>query len=134
VNSKIKNILKITLFSGIILGTTILFNGSENKKSETTAFSNYEKNNASKDSALTLEGVKLLGLDKKTNITLSEGLTTIHDNSFSDLIELKKIVIPSTVTSIGLNSFSNTPSLMDIIMDYSFQGDNTPKYGFTQVQ
>ena len=133
-NSKIKNILKITLFSGIILGTTILFNGSENKKSETTAFSNYEKNNASKDSALTLEGVKLLGLDKKTNITLSEGLTTIHDNSFSDLIELKKIVIPSTVTSIGLNSFSNTPSLMDIIMDYSFQGDNTPKYGFTQVQ
>ena len=133
-NNKIKNILKITIFSGIFLGTVVLLSGSEIKREETITLSNYEKNNTSKDSVLTLEAVKLLGWDKKTNITLSEGLTTIHDNSFLDLIELKKIVIPSTVTSIGPNSFSNTASLMDITMSFSFQGNNNPKYGFTQEQ
>jgi hypothetical protein len=71
---------------------------------------------------------------KLVDVTLSEGLTTINDNSLSDLPALKKIVIPSTVTSIGPNSFSNTPSLMDITMSSSFKGDDTPKYGFTQVQ
>ena len=133
-NNKIKNILKITIFSGIFLGTVVLLSGSEIKREETITLSNYEKNNASKDSVLTLEAVKLLGWDKKTNITLPEGLTTIHDNSLSNLPVLKKIVIPSTVTSIGLNSFSNTPSLMDITMSSSFQGDDTLKYGFTQAQ
>jgi hypothetical protein len=60
-NNKIKNILKITIFSGIFLGTVVLLSGSEIKREETITLSNYEKNNASKDSVLTLEAVKLLG-------------------------------------------------------------------------
>jgi hypothetical protein len=60
-NNKIKNILKITIFSGIFLGTVVLLNGSESKKEETITLSNYEKNNTSKNSVLTLEVVKLLG-------------------------------------------------------------------------
>jgi hypothetical protein len=61
-NDKIKNIFKITLFSGIILGTTVLLNDSENKKEETTIHSsNYENQNSPKISSLTPEIVKIFG-------------------------------------------------------------------------
>jgi hypothetical protein len=47
---------------------------------------------------------------------------------------IKKIIVPGSVQTIGANSFSGTTQLLDITMSYSFQGDDTLKYGFTQTQ
>ena len=147
-NNKFKNIFKITFFSGIILGTTVFLNTSYNEKKEaiTKETSNLSQSEVYKVSSSKLTSIVIPELVKELNsnifsenvkladITLPEGLTTIHDNALSNLSSLKKIIIPSTVTSIGVNSFANTSSLMDITISSSFKGDDTPKYGFTQVQ
>ncbi len=147
-NNKFKNIFKITFFSGIILGTTVFLNTSYNEKKEaiTKETSNLSQSEVYEVSSSKLTSIVIPELVKELNsnifsenvklaeITLPEGLTTIHDNALSNLTSLKKIIVPSTVKSIGVNSFANTSSLMDITISSSFKGDDTPKYGFTQIQ
>ncbi len=61
--------------------------------------------------------------DTAESITLSEGIANIGMYSFESAVALKKVTIPSTVTTIGKSVFVNTPSLEEIIV-----ADNNANY------
>ncbi|MCM1037606.1 MAG: leucine-rich repeat domain-containing protein [Bacteroides sp.] len=67
-----------------------------------------------------------------TELTLPQGLLTIGESAFSagakDKSSMTKLVIPSSVTSIGNYGFSYLNSLYEIIIDgdYVFSDDNQP--------
>ena len=54
------------------------------------------------------------GGDKVTNITISNGVTSIGANAFSGLKNLTSVTISNSVTSIGSNAFSNCSALRSI--------------------
>ncbi len=56
------------------------------------------------DSLLTIEEEAFRGCPNLTNVSLNEGLLKIADRAFADS-NISKIVIPSTVTEIGLKAF-----------------------------
>ena len=49
-------------------------------------------------------------------VVLAEGLTKVPNNAFLDCPNLKEVVLPSTVTSIGTSSFSGCTSLVSIVI------------------
>jgi hypothetical protein len=66
-------------------------------------------------------------------VILHEGITTINSVAFKNS-GIKKIIIPSSMTSIHASAFRNTTNLTDITMPNHLKGDGTAKYGLTQVQ
>lgn len=63
----------------------------------------------------TLGNSTLYGASNLTECILNEGLNVIHDNVFLNCISLLNITIPSTVTSIGSNTFKGCSGLEYII-------------------
>ena len=112
---------------------------------------------------LNQEEILKLGWDKKSVITLSDwknmlpNVTTISnaflnnkalisieipnkveligDNTFNGAINLNKVTFEpgSKLSAIGLNAFSNTTKLKDIILPYHLKTES-PNFGFTQEQ
>ncbi len=68
------------------------------------------------------EGLPVVGIEKGVfethvelkTVVLPEHLTSIGDNAFSDCINLESISIPDTVVSIGANAFKNCQVLADV--------------------
>lgn len=68
-------------------------------------------------------------LESLTQVTISEGVTTIGDSAFYGA-PITKIVIPSTVTSIGEQAFNHCTALTDI----SILSEKIEKIGFWAFQ
>ena len=77
------------------------------------------------------------------SITLSEGITAISDNLFYGWNALKSVVVPASVTSIGVSAFADCTSLASVtfasgsqlksIGDYAFKNTALTTFAFPEV-
>ncbi len=63
------------------------------------------------DMNITIIGTLFYNNDNITSVELGDNITTIEAGAFNYCDKLAKINIPDSVTSIGSDAFSNTPSL-----------------------
>ena len=70
-----------------------------------------------------------------TSIEIPNKVELIGDNTFNGAINLNKVTFEpgSKLSAIGLNAFSNTTKLKDIILPYHLKTE-LPNFGFTQEQ
>ncbi|MCH5155618.1 MAG: leucine-rich repeat protein [Clostridiales bacterium] len=106
----------ITAFSG----SGVIFT-EEMLKDDTSL--KYDSLNAELDGTLEFATVSaavtaLKNNEELHNVRLAEGITTIDNNAFKDIANLEKVVLPSTLTTIGTYAFSNT-SLKEIFIPKS---------------
>ena len=65
---------------------------------------------------LNIEGESLVSTNKET-IHIPEGVTHIEDGAFSHKINIRKIIMPKTLKSIGKYAFANCYDLVEVIFN-----------------
>ncbi len=81
-----------------------------------------------------------IGEDTIEEIVIPEGVTTIEPYAFANLTALKKVTLPSTLTTIGVGAFYGCYNLTEInlenvkfINDRAFMGCNLAKAEFNEI-
>lgn len=63
--------------------------------------------------------IMYIGEDTITKITIPEGITTIESYAFANLTKLEEVVLPSTLTRIGVGAFIGCERLRKINLQYA---------------
>lgn len=113
-----------TLYSGDYTYSLVSRNGKSY-----AYISDYQGDESSITLPTTLGGYSVGGIYKnafKWNALVEEiiipesvDFTTIQDNAFNNCVVLKKLVIPSTVTTVGYSIFNSSKQISDVTLYYS---------------